>query len=524
MLKSFGTLMKRFHIYVLVVVLVSSILLISYCWDNYMTDGISPSAQKVIALAGYNKYSLVKVLKHFQSPEDSLKLKAAEFLIENMPLYYSAEYRPKQGDEWLDKLPTRTYGSFDEAIKHFDEVGISFDLYDYDYDVKTIDSNFLIANIDNAFESWRGNSLSQFLSFENFCELILPYRISTEPLEDWRERVRETKVLNLDNFDLNTHLVKVANRINEIIIKQVRFQSRLSTHKRNFSQLLADKGGDCFDISHYTIFVMRSLGLPVTLDFTPAWGNNNGGHSWNTILTPNGDYSLFSEKKINDSLYQLYTVPSKVFRRTFKDQGSLLPKELKKISDIPRFMFKRNLVDVTDEYTQTSDFEITIEKEQIEHAFLGVFLKGEWKPIAYTLISNGKGTFQNITHDLLYRVLLLENDSLKAFEDVILFNGSNIQSRSFTPDHDNLIDIDMQFERKPDITWENFDYSFGVKDATVYTLSYWDKQWIDFDSVKSKDNMVTFKGVPSSTLYLMKKANWNNERPFLIQGDSIIWK
>lgn len=43
--------------------------------------------EKALDSAGNNRTELEKVLKHYQN--DSLKLRAAEFLIENMPFHYS---------------------------------------------------------------------------------------------------------------------------------------------------------------------------------------------------------------------------------------------------------------------------------------------------------------------------------------------------------------------------------------------------------------------------------------------------
>ena len=55
--------------------------------------GYSSEIQSVLQLAGSNRSELVKVLKHYgKNPADSLKLKAAEFLIVNMPGKYSEYY------------------------------------------------------------------------------------------------------------------------------------------------------------------------------------------------------------------------------------------------------------------------------------------------------------------------------------------------------------------------------------------------------------------------------------------------
>jgi hypothetical protein len=56
-------------------------------------------------------------------------------------------------------------------------------------DVKHITAGFLINNIDLTFRSWEEKPWGKYISFSTFCEEILPYRIHTEPLENWRKKV-----------------------------------------------------------------------------------------------------------------------------------------------------------------------------------------------------------------------------------------------------------------------------------------------------------------------------------------------
>jgi hypothetical protein len=61
-----------------------------YQWAN---PPYSPEINAVLFMAGDNRPELEQVLKHYsQKPEDSLKLRAAEFLIVNMPGKYSEYY------------------------------------------------------------------------------------------------------------------------------------------------------------------------------------------------------------------------------------------------------------------------------------------------------------------------------------------------------------------------------------------------------------------------------------------------
>ncbi|MDR2130146.1 MAG: hypothetical protein LBP56_03085, partial [Odoribacteraceae bacterium] len=47
--------------------------------------------ESALQFAGDNRPELEKVLKHYSSPADNLKYRAAVFLIKNMPAYYGHE-------------------------------------------------------------------------------------------------------------------------------------------------------------------------------------------------------------------------------------------------------------------------------------------------------------------------------------------------------------------------------------------------------------------------------------------------
>ena len=55
------------------------------------------------------------------------------------------------------------------------------------YDCHVIKAEYLIENIDLAFAAWQKRPWRHSLSFDEFCEWILPYRIGDEPLENWRK-------------------------------------------------------------------------------------------------------------------------------------------------------------------------------------------------------------------------------------------------------------------------------------------------------------------------------------------------
>ena len=62
-------------------------------------------------------------------------------------------------------------------------------------DARTLTADYLIRNIDEALAVW-DRPWNRHLSFNEFCEWILPYRVSGEVPEEWRTLYRE-RFLNL---------------------------------------------------------------------------------------------------------------------------------------------------------------------------------------------------------------------------------------------------------------------------------------------------------------------------------------
>ena len=145
--------------------------------------------QQALLLAGENRAELEKVLKRYSGdPADSLKYKAACFLIENMPgyYYYEGEALEKYTDYFKllgedKKTPDQILDSLHKVYGPFNTSTLTLK-----FDIKEIDSTFLCENIDLAFKVWTEKPWGKNVTFDDFCEYILPYRTGNEKLTNWR--------------------------------------------------------------------------------------------------------------------------------------------------------------------------------------------------------------------------------------------------------------------------------------------------------------------------------------------------
>lgn len=127
------------------------LLLLAAC---SVVDSGEQRLESALEFAGKNRGELEKVLEHYNY--DSLKFEAAKFLIRNMPHWYSYEGAP------LDSLKNILATAYkNPKVGDMSEIGGSqwryypFESLPKVYDAQVIKADYLIDNIDKAFDDWK---------------------------------------------------------------------------------------------------------------------------------------------------------------------------------------------------------------------------------------------------------------------------------------------------------------------------------------------------------------------------------
>lgn len=112
---------------------------------------------QALSMAGENRTELEKVLRHYEKDTDSLKLKAAVFLIENMPGHRS--YTGDAIENYYKELDCilnmdTAVGYKNEKIKELTHNYLKVSFQEKE-DIKIITADYLIRNIDQAFDWWK---------------------------------------------------------------------------------------------------------------------------------------------------------------------------------------------------------------------------------------------------------------------------------------------------------------------------------------------------------------------------------
>ncbi|NDV65498.1 hypothetical protein [Bacteroides sp. 224] len=203
--------MKNFKF---IIGIISQIIIVSSC--NLQKNEL----EKTLTLAGENRTELESVLSYYnQQPEDSLKYKAACFLIENISGHYSYKDTSRINKYYreLDSIATAYKGKsnhlkdslFRSIINKYSE---NQELIP---DIQIIKADYLIMNIEQSFKVWQNGDWSQHLDFDEFCEYILPYKsCEMQILDNWREyfvniATAILKNINIVNYSRMLHTMLV---------------------------------------------------------------------------------------------------------------------------------------------------------------------------------------------------------------------------------------------------------------------------------------------------------------------------
>ena len=355
-------------------------------------------------LAGSNRHELERVIAHYKAdPADSLKLKAAEFLILNMPGKYSESYEAP----WEDVATVNLrWSSSSDKQKVLDTYQLGNPVRKED--IEHITSEYLINNIDLAFQAWNDKPWGKYISFDTFCEEILPYRIGTEPLENWREKVLASfaDINNSLKDDSTITAVEACGKVNDVL---PRFRLDKDFSNMSFTQLMATTRGMCDSQAALAAFVMRGLGIPVTIDFTPQWRNHPTGHSWNSVCDSAGQHISFMGTETNPhGSHQGNTLQkAKAYRKTYKHHKVVEPDE---VHTPP--LFQDNLFDISSEHNNMASAAIPVKYHpEIPpgSVFLALFYDFEWRLTGHGEADPDSLRFQHAGKDILYLPIYYTN-------------------------------------------------------------------------------------------------------------------
>jgi hypothetical protein len=381
---------------------------------------MSPELEYALLAAGKNRSNLEKVLKYYsKNPEDSLKYKAACFLIEGMPGKYSEDDRPAEAyyglfEQW------RQLGRGGKILIEKETSDSLVNVFGLNSprrrlsDIRHITPDYLINNIERAFEVRTSMPWGKDVPFDVFCEEILPYRTVTEPLEYWRDTILVQykslyDSLRNSNADALTASICVFDAMGTGWDEVNNFTPFLPS--MNYSMIHALRTGPCVERVKYGLYVMRAMGIPVTFDFTPQWPFRSMGHMWCTVRDRDGKHIPFipTESKPGEPHKPDHKM-AKAYRYTYEANRQSLA-YIARDQVIPPFFRNAYMQDVSAQTFSSADIAIAPEKlhEKQPYFYLAVFDDKDWVPIHWAEM-NSPMVFTDMGKEIVYMPVCVVKD------------------------------------------------------------------------------------------------------------------
>lgn len=488
-----------------------------YCLSacSYSSD---EELRQALRVSGKNRAELEAVLNHYKN--DSLKLEAARFLIKYMPYHHSKEeyYLSPDGNKYRPDLTS--FKGKEETQKHCDSLiqcGYRIEQYNI-RDITSLDSAFLVNNIDLAFSVWK-KPWAKNISFDDFCRYILPYRARTEQVSFLRKEMKERFIHILDSAEVSTPLAACV-LLNAHLRKVIRYQDTGLPLYPTIEETYRAGISRCEGICNLGTFIMRAVGIPIAVDFT-IWAKMDLGHSWCAVLN-NGRFYCFGpgedQPDVHASSFSKKNLG--ILPKVYRSQFDLINYDRKTRDDGYKTFLKSPLTyDVTDEYSdKTISIKIPAENRNItrdrlpDQVYLCVYNHYKWEPI-------DMGTYSD--------------------SDICVFNnviGNNIFIVADCPDGKNLRYITAPFHVNETGVIHPLIPNTQQRQTCVlqkqknrenvnHTLFYWDvnaKRFMAIACKEATDLTQTYNQIPANALlWFTVPEHVLNQRVFFIENDKI---
>jgi hypothetical protein len=469
-----------------------------------------------------NKNELEKALQYFYKQGNTESINAINFLVANSPFHSSFNYFWANNEERKIPFDEKNYPNYLTAFRALDSmkthviglhpVGTRY------YDADTLTAAYLIDAVSRAIAAWK--RVSPDLSFEDFCEFLLPYRTDVEPLQNWRKEY-ENRFSSISESVIKNGIDATVGTILETTswfsFTADRVLSNDPLPRLGPLDMLFRKEGACYDMVNLQVYALRSQGIAAATDIIPFWATSTGSHYLSVIVRPNKKVVVYNTASNNFQYKKppsemITREPGKVLRTTFSAQKGAIAYWVEQ-DQIP-FGVLRNpsYIDVTTEYWPVQDVTIPLlsTKKSSPYVFACVHNGGKWRPVWWGRKAENTVTFTNMSKGAVYMPMYYENQTLKAAGYPMAVGGQH--TLLLQPDTLHVHNIQIKSQEQ----------YLKYRDAKKYSLYYWNNKWVLLKTQtagKMTEEMIFEKVPKNALLLLVPEYSQGKERPFIITDD-----
>jgi hypothetical protein len=503
--------------------LIGSICIIAlFGCSNYPKD-----VQIALKESGENRNELENVIRHYSlKPEDSLKLKAAYFLIGNMPDQYYIEGRSL--DLYNEKIFEMHDMDVGTLMNTWDSIRrINGNDFITKRDIDIIDAELLIENIDMAFQVWT-EEWNNSLKFEEFCEYILPYKSANEkPEKGWRKSIINEFSWLKDSVNNKRTPMDICIATNMELKKWYKLNLDYQ-YPVDIGYKMAKKieSGSCDMGAKAILYPLRALGIPATYDYAPFWANRSGRHNWNSIIHQGkhktfngGDNDVGSHKVEYIGVGRMKFKPAKVLRKTYAVQKNTLPFLIDDDEDIPEIFNDKRIIDVTHQYIPVSDVHLNFPKGlpyNSKTSYLCTFNNKEWQIYYWGLYKKHEVVFKNMGRDVAYLpVVYKEKNIIPVGDPFILSNEGQIFVCKADTSQRQTVKVTSKYPE---------DESNKIFPGDNYELLFWKNGWVSLGLQIADTNYLVYENAPLNALFWIRNHTEGiQERIFTYEKNKQVW-
>lgn len=362
------------------------------------------------------------------------------------------------------------------------------------YDNKILQSNFLIQNIDLAFEVWE-KPWAKEVSFKDFCRYILPYRSQNEEISNLRSTFKNKYIPLLDSAKVQNSL-DACVFINKLLEKKIHYKKTGYPLQPTINEIDQTGIGTCEALSNYTTFLMRAIGIPTAIYLT-MWTRIDFGHNWCGVLH-NGKFHEFNPGDPDDFKELMgrdyFLQPAKIYRRHFDSSQPILSND----DGYVTYLKNPQFVDVTkEEKLPTYTLRIPTNKRGINKSkivYLCVYNDKQWRPIAIGKRQGDICQFDHVAGRSFFIVAEAINKYNLRYISAPILTDLDGQIRSLIPD----------LTHKVSLTYKQNE---GIGSLPLY---YWDTKKEYFEEIpytKLTDSTQIYDNIPDNALLLCTIKN-----------------
>lgn len=394
--------------------------------------GQGDALDRALQSAGSNRSVLVAVLEHYRSVDPNTdKLRAAEFLIENMPAHYSYA-----GNEIYQYYDYAARILSDDSLTPEQQRDSLLAITDQKYrdlpnhtipDAQVIKADYLIDNIDKSYTQWTTCPWASQVAFDEYLEWMLPYKaVELQELDHWRDTLLTHFGTGLEHPIKNDVEYNTTMGVADMIRNDANNGlHRYGLYTRAGLPLLSaylqahQTYGDIPDYALTAVLALRSAGIPAVLDETPVGSRGTAATRWFVILSDRGE-QLTSEWDLSTMIgggFFPYERGPKVYRHNYAINKE---REQYKRKAKYQYPFELGKKDVTSKYFLTSNISIPIERavsKQLKDKYVYIASavrsnEHPWQIVDFGIIKHGKACFHDMGREVLYHIQGFDGDEL----------------------------------------------------------------------------------------------------------------